>query len=108
MLLLGEWDIMSVTIANAGWGSARNIQVAVEGPVTTEIVDPISELAVGSSKTVEVALRPDNAGRAVPVSVKVSYQDSVGNQTGPPVSKRLQVLRPNESRSGTEVKDGMA
>jgi tetratricopeptide (TPR) repeat protein len=92
-LTLGEWDLIPVTIANVGYGLARNLTVTVDGPVTSEGAVTVFELAPGESQRVEIAIRPDNAGRAVPITAKVSYEDSVGTQVLPPITKRFRVAR---------------
>jgi hypothetical protein len=45
---------------------------------------------------------PDNAGRAVPITLTVSYDDPRGHDELPPLSRRLRIFRPDELRAGLE------
>ena len=92
-LVLGEWDGLIVVLANAGFGSARSVRATVEGPFSAHNANQSTEIAAGETTSIEIAVRPNEAGRRVPITVHVSYEDDEGAHQLPPVTKLVQVAR---------------
>lgn len=92
-LVLNEWDALKVTVTNVGHGSAHRLLVKAEGPVTVHSDGTIPEIAINETKTVEIVFRPNEAGRRVPITVQITYEDSMGAQTLPPTTKFVTVAR---------------
>jgi hypothetical protein len=90
--------MLTITIANIGFAPARDIVTSVEGPVTTDAIEIIPEIAAGETRLLEIAFRPENAGRVVPVAIKVTYEDSEGAQTLSPVGEWLKIARADEAK----------
>jgi tetratricopeptide (TPR) repeat protein len=93
VLVVTEWDALDVTVANTGFGPAWNLKATVEGPMTVHDTGEMGEIAAGERKTVEIVVRPDNAGRRVPIGVQISYEDGAGAHVMPPITKLLNVKR---------------
>jgi tetratricopeptide (TPR) repeat protein len=90
-MVLGEWDAFRITLSNTGFGAASEIRVSIEGPVTPHTVGAIAELAPGDSHSVEIALRPNEAGRRVPIITRVAYTDSRGAHELAPIARLMTV-----------------
>ena len=86
-LMLGEWDLIAVTIANVGFGVARNLTGRGYGPVTSEGAEVIRGRPRSKPAGRDLDPARNNAGRAVPIKVRVSYLDDVGTQTAPPAAR---------------------
>lgn len=102
-MFLGEWDSLSIEIANYGFGPARNIAITIEGPVTIHDVEGIHEIPAGEKGKIMIVLRPNEAGRSVPLSFHITYEDSKGKQEMPRFSKLFKVARP-EKRETNKTK----
>ena len=77
--MVDEWDVLAVTVANEGFGQARYLQIAIEGPLLPTASARFLA-AAGESRSIEIAFRPENVGRAVPITIKVDYEDERGER----------------------------
>lgn len=94
--VLGEWDAFNIAITNKGFGSAQTINVKIEGPVTQQVIGEIKQISAGEKGNVEIAVRPNEVGRRVPITILINYQDETGIHDLSPLFKVILVTRPQE------------
>lgn len=93
-LVLREWESLSISITNAGFGPAHDLRIQVQGPVTAHDPVQIQGIAADAQTTVEIAVRPNEAGRRVPITVQITYHDKAGSHELAPITKLVTVTRP--------------
>ncbi len=71
-LQANAWNKFVVEVANKGTIAAKNIDLKFEGDVEVRGIQPIEELGVDETKSIEVGVKPTKDGD-VPVNVRVFY-----------------------------------
>jgi hypothetical protein len=95
-----EWNTFYLTISNTGYGVATDIEFTASGAFKEDVTDGMTGLRHGNSQEFEIAIKPTEAGDRVPLTIKVSYRDRVGELRKVERETFIQVAQYREPRSG--------
>jgi tetratricopeptide (TPR) repeat protein len=95
-----EWNAFCLTVSNIGYGVARDIEFTASGAFKGDTTKRMSGLRHGDSREFKIAIMPTEAGEQVPLTIKVSYRDPVGERRKVEREAFIQVAQYREPRSG--------
>ncbi len=95
-----EWKAFCLTLSNTGYGVAREIEFTVSGAFKGDATERMSGLRGGDSREFKIAIKPTEAGEQVPLTIRVSYRDPVGELREVERETFIQVAQYREPKSG--------
>jgi outer membrane protein assembly factor BamB len=95
-----EWKAFRLTLSNTGYGVARDIEFTASGAFKGDTTKRMSGLRHGDSWEFKIAIKPIEAGEQVPLTIRVSYRDPVGELWEVQRETFIQVARYREPKSG--------
>ena len=102
-LAFQEWDVVRFRVRNAGWSPLRDVSFTIGGPVRVAAPGALArlpDLAVGQETEVSFLVFPMEAGRYVPLQVRLAYQDASGRPQLRNDRAAVMVSGQSPSRSG--------
>jgi outer membrane protein assembly factor BamB len=73
-----EWKAFRLTLSNTGYGVARDIEFTVSGAFEGDATRGVAGLRGGDSREFDISIKPTEAGKRVPLTIRASYRDPVG------------------------------
>jgi len=95
-----EWKAFRLTLSNTGYGVAKDIEFTASGAFKGDATGRMSGLRDGDSREFKIAIKPTEAGEQVPLAIRVSYRDPLGELREVERETFIQVARYREPRSG--------
>jgi tetratricopeptide (TPR) repeat protein len=95
-----EWNAFRLTVSNTGYGVARDIEFTASGAFKGSVIKSMAGLRDGDSREFKIAIKPTEAGERVPLTIKVSYRDPVGELREIERETFIQVARYEAPKSG--------
>jgi hypothetical protein len=91
---VNEWDLLYVVVQHEGTAPLTIISLELEGPFETRGKISITSIREGSTADIKLAIKPAEAGRHVPVVIRVRYREAGGRENELTDLQFISVLQP--------------